>query len=47
MTTDHTAADRPTRDLDPSIGDFQLEERSSMRRVAGLSTELQEVNDAE
>lgn len=47
MTIDHTAVERPTRDLDPSIGELQLEERSSLRRVAGLSTELQDVNDAE
>ena len=32
---------------DPSIGELQLEERSSLRRVAGLSTELEDVNDAE
>ena len=31
----------------PSIGELQLGERSSLRRVAGLSTELQDVNDAE
>lgn len=31
----------------PSIGELQLEERSSLRRVAGLSTELEDVNDAE
>ncbi|MDV8000390.1 GTPase HflX [Rhodococcus sp. IEGM 1408] len=47
MTTDNTAPERDTRDHDPSIGDFQLEERSSMRRVAGMSTELQDINDAE
>ena len=51
MTTDDTGPDRATRDHDrspdPSVGDFQLEERSSLRRVIGLSTELQDVNDAE
>ena len=47
MTTDYTATEWPTRDLDPSIGEFQLEERSSLRRVDGLSTELQDINDAE
>ena len=31
----------------PSIGELQLGEHSSLRRVAGLSTELQDVNDAE
>ena len=47
MTNDSAAAGRPQQDLDPSIGELQLEERSSLRRVAGLSTELQDVNDAE
>ena len=47
MTNEDTAPDRRTRDLDPSIGELQLEERSSLRRVAGLSTELEDVNDAE
>lgn len=47
MTNESTASDRPRHDLDPSIGELQLEERSSLRRVAGLSTELQDVNDAE
>ena len=48
MTTqEDNAPDRRTRDLDPSIGELQLEERSSLRRVAGLSTELEDVNDAE
>lgn len=47
MTTDDTAPDRRTRDLNPSIGELQLEERSSLRRVAGLSTELEDVHDAE
>ena len=47
MTNESAASDRPRHDLDPSIGELQLEERSSLRRVAGLSTELQDVNDAE
>ena len=47
MTIDDTAHDRATRDHDPSVGEFQLEERSSLRRAVGLSTELQDVNDAE
>lgn len=34
-------------DHDPSTGELQLEERSSLRRVVGLSTELQDINDAE
>ena len=47
MTIDDTAHDRATPDHDPSVGEFQLEERSSLRRAVGLSTELQDVNDAE
>jgi len=47
MTNDDTAPERPTRDLDPSIGEIQLEERSSLRRAYALSTELEDVNDAE
>lgn len=47
MTNDAAAPGRPQDDLDPSIGELQLEERSSLRRVAGLSTELQDVIDAE
>lgn len=34
-------------DHEPSTGELQLEERSSLRRVVGLSTELQDINDAE
>lgn len=47
MTNESWAPGRQRTDLDPSIGELQLEERSSLRRVAGLSTELQDVNDAE
>src|SRR5690625_2803131 len=43
----HADAGRAARRRDPSIGELQLEERSSLRRVAGLSTELQDVTDAE
>lgn len=32
---------------DPTTGDMQLAERSSLRRVDSLSTELQDINDAE
>ena len=32
---------------DPSTGDMQLEERTSLRRVAGLSTELTDVSEVE
>lgn len=34
-------------DHDPTAGELQLAERSSLRRVQSLSTELQDVNDAE
>lgn len=47
MTNESAADGRPQQDLDPSIGELQLEERSSLRRVVGLSTELQDVHDAE
>jgi GTP-binding protein HflX len=33
--------------LDPSRGEMELEERSSLRRVAGLSTELTDVTEVE
>ena len=32
---------------DPTVGELQLEERSSLRRVAGLSTELTDVTEVE
>lgn len=47
MTIDDPAPDRPATDARTSVGELQLEERSSLRRVVGLSTELQDVNDAE
>lgn len=49
MATDDTGSDRHTftSSSEPSIGDFQLEERSSLKRIVGLSTELQDVTDAE
>ncbi|HHX84870.1 MAG TPA: GTPase HflX, partial [Actinomycetales bacterium] len=48
MTTDDGKTPARSRFLDdPSTGELQLEERSSLRRVAGLSTELQDVIDAE
>ncbi|WP_236788667.1 GTPase HflX [Amycolatopsis sp. GM8] len=34
-------------DEDPSIGELELEERASLRRVAGLSTELADVTEVE
>ncbi len=33
--------------LDPSVGDLDLEERTALRRVAGLSTELAEISEVE
>ena len=33
--------------LHPTRGDYELEERSSLRRVAGLSTELADVTEVE
>ena len=38
---------QPTVHLEPSVGDLELEERSSLRRVAGLSTELADVTEVE
>ncbi|MDG3011446.1 GTPase HflX [Rhodococcus sp. D2-41] len=34
-------------DRDPSVGELQLEDRSSLKRVAGLSTELTDVTEVE
>lgn len=44
MTNSHVP-DLPT--ADPSIGDMQLDDRSALRRVAGLSTELTDVTEVE
>ncbi|MDT7662523.1 MAG: GTPase, partial [Pseudonocardiales bacterium] len=38
---------QPTVYLEPSTGDLELEERTSLRRVAGLSTELTDVTEVE
>src|ERR1700744_4243325 len=32
---------------DRAVGDYELEERAALRRVAGLSTELQDVTEVE
>jgi len=32
---------------DPTVGDFELEQRQALRRVVGLSTELQDVTEVE
>src|SRR5690606_21539969 len=37
----------PDEELRPTQGDYELEERSSLRRVAGLSTELSDVTEVE
>ncbi|WP_139279700.1 GTPase HflX [Rhodococcoides yunnanense] len=37
----------PTDENSPSSGDMQLEERTALRRVAGLSTELDDVTEVE
>jgi GTP-binding protein HflX len=36
-----------TDTVDPQAGDYDLEERQALRRVAGLSTELQDVTEVE
>ena len=41
------AGHRPRSTEIPSVGELQLAERSSLRRVVGLGTELQDINDAE
>src|SRR5687767_6433233 len=49
MTTTMTepALSIPAEELRPTQGDYELEERSSLRRVAGLSTELADVTEVE
>ncbi|QCB50945.1 GTPase HflX [Rhodococcus sp. PAMC28707] len=37
----------PADESSPSAGDMQLEERTALRRVAGLSTELEDVTEVE
>ncbi len=37
----------PADELSATRGDYELEERSSLRRVAGLSTELTDVTEVE
>ncbi|MCW2934089.1 MAG: putative ATP/GTP-binding protein, partial [Actinomycetia bacterium] len=34
-------------DLDPAMGELDLEDRHALRRVAGLSTELSDVTEVE
>ena len=38
--------DAPVLD-DPTTGELELEERSALRRVAGLSTELEDISEVE
>ena len=50
--TDMSRADRGEPDFDrsghdPSVGELQLDDRSALRRVAGLSTELTDVTEVE
>jgi GTP-binding protein HflX len=48
MTESPLSASTPTFDpRDPSTGEMELEERSSLRRVVGLSTELADVTEVE
>src|SRR5213080_5265384 len=49
MTTTMTesALSVPAEDLRPTRGDYELEERYALRRVAGLSTELADVTEVE
>ncbi|WP_280332486.1 GTPase HflX [Nocardia wallacei] len=44
---DDTAADRDGWTSDPTVGELQLEDRSALRRVAGLSTELADITEVE
>lgn len=45
MDTDHAAEASPLADV--SVGEMEREERSALRRVSGLSTELQDVTEVE
>ena len=44
---DIDAAPRSRWQLDPTVGEMQLEDRSALRRVTGLSTELTDVTEVE
>src|ERR1700728_3666971 len=46
MTTAYDARERD-RELDAVTGEFDLEDRHALRRVAGLSTELTDVTEVE
>ncbi|WP_338893341.1 GTPase HflX [Rhodococcus sovatensis] len=47
MARSPIAASNVDEDSNPSSGDMQLEERTALRRVAGLSTELADVTEVE
>lgn len=47
MTNPETHPEAPFPDLEPSAGELALEDRSALRRVAGLSTELADVSEVE
>ena len=47
LPTDTLPSTSPTSTSSPSSGDMQLEERTALRRVAGLSTELADVTEVE
>ncbi len=38
---------RDSKSADPTVGEMQLQDRSSLRRVAGLSTELTDITEVE
>ncbi len=44
---DHVHSDVDRTGHDPSVGEMQLDDRSALRRVAGLSTELTDVTEVE
>jgi len=39
--------DPATRERDSTVGEYELQERAALRRVAGLSTELEDVSEVE
>ena len=47
FTEDHVTHDPQTDDSDLDQGDLELEERHALRRVAGLSTEIDDVTEVE
>jgi GTP-binding protein HflX len=47
QAVDETDHDRSGWAPDPTVGELQLEDRSALRRVAGLSTELTDITEVE